>query len=949
MIVTIILIILGLIVGGFAEEEAFASSMLGGAAGLALGGLWIQRKRWKRLRQDLDAAVAKLDRLSAAKVEAAPPVTALPPAPVVVPAASTVAPPLEAKPAPTAAEPTAAKVEVAPAAPTPVVPAAPVAPAPPPAPVTPVKPPAPGVFDTVAGLLRAYFLGGNTVVRVGVIVLFVGVGLLGKWAADHAYFPPEARLILAAVIGIGLTALGWRLRVKRQGFAMSLQGGGIGIIYMTAFLALRLYEFIPAPLAFAIFVALTFFAGVLAVVQDALALAVLGTVGGFLAPIMASTGEGRHVVLFSFYALLNAGIFGVAWFKAWRLLNWLGFVATFGIAGAWGVLQYQPEKFATTEPFLVLFFLFYVGLSVLYAWRQPPKLAGLIDATLAFGTPIVVFIYQARLVEGEKFGMALSSFAAALVYLGLGLVLLRISPKTMRNLVEAFLALGVAFGTMTIPFAVSDQHVTGAVWSLEGAGLVWFGLRQQRWLSRATGVVLQLAAAIAFAASDGVTEPTPFLNGRFLGALMLTAAAWIIAALTHRYRRREGAWGVGAFEQWVGHALLFWGLCWWFGAGFAEIDDLVKHTYEATAFLGLFVFTATGFELVGRALQWPAGRLVALLYLPVAYVFVPAMIDLAEHPFGHLGFVPWLLGFVVYYLVLYRHDDDIEAGTWQHKALAVAHVFTLWLVGLLGMIEVGRAVDRFVDNHAPWPVLAVTLVPVALVMLVAFWQDRFTDLWPVGPRRLSYVLVGAGGLSAFLLLLAFIGNMASPGDADPLPYLPIANPTDLAQAAAFLGVLGWYGAARCMPHSAVNRTTRLCFIWIISIDIFIGITAILVRSVHQWTDVPFHSPALFKSAVLQSGISILWTVMALTAMVVATRKRWRVLWIVSAVVLGVVVVKLFLVDLSTLSTVARIVSFLVVGGLLLLVGYLSPIPPAKQGAAAAAKPTADKVQESKNP
>ena len=81
----------------------------------------------------------------------------------------------------------------------------------------------------------------------------------------------------------------------------------------------------------------------LAVLQDARALAVLGIVGGFLAPMLASTGSGNHVALFSYYAMLNSAIFGIAWFKAWRVLNVLGFVFTFGIGSAVG-------RDATTGP-----------------------------------------------------------------------------------------------------------------------------------------------------------------------------------------------------------------------------------------------------------------------------------------------------------------------------------------------------------------------------------------------------------------------------------------------------------------------------------------------------------------------------------------------------------------------------------------------------------------------
>jgi uncharacterized membrane protein len=49
---------------------------------------------------------------------------------------------------------------------------------------------------------------------------------------------------------------------------------------------------------------------------------------------------------------------------------------------------------------------------------------------------------------------------------------------------------------------------------------------------------------------------------------------------------------------------------------------------------------------------------------------------------------------------------------------------------------------------------------------------------------------------------------------------------------------------------------------------------------------------------------------------------------VGAGLLAVVVVKLFALDLSSLSGLPRVVAFLGVGVLLLLIGYLAPLPPA---------------------
>ncbi|MDD2337262.1 MAG: DUF2339 domain-containing protein, partial [Geobacteraceae bacterium] len=306
----------------------------------------------------------------------------------------------------------------------------------------------PSLLQAFLAPIQDFLTGGSLLVKTGIIILFVGVSFLVKYAAEHSLLPIELRLSGAALAGIVLISLGWRLRIHRTAYAHALQGGGIGILYLTTFAALRLYALIPPAFAFSVLVAIAALSAILAVLQDSRSLAVLGASGGFLAPVLASTGTGSHVALFSYYALLNLGIAGIAWFRAWRVLNLIGFAFTFIIATTWGWKYYRPEFFATTEPFLVLFFLIYTFIAVLFALRQPPELKGYLDGTLVFGTPIVAFALQALLVESYHFGLAWSALGLGLFYLPLAWLLFLKRPVFMRTLTEAFFAFGIIFATM---------------------------------------------------------------------------------------------------------------------------------------------------------------------------------------------------------------------------------------------------------------------------------------------------------------------------------------------------------------------------------------------------------------------------------------------------------------------------------------------------------------------
>ena len=179
--------------------------------------------------------------------------------------------------------------------------------------------------DRALGFIKNYFTTGNVMVKVGAIVLFFGVAFLLKYAAEHTQVPVEFRLLGVALGGIALLVFGWRLRHARTHYGLILQGAGIGVLYLTIFAALRLYQLLPAGAAFFLLLGIVAFSAILTIKQDSRALAILGISGGFLAPILTSTGQGSHVMLFSYYAVLNAGILIIAWYKAWRPLNVLGF------------------------------------------------------------------------------------------------------------------------------------------------------------------------------------------------------------------------------------------------------------------------------------------------------------------------------------------------------------------------------------------------------------------------------------------------------------------------------------------------------------------------------------------------------------------------------------------------------------------------------------------------
>jgi uncharacterized membrane protein len=111
---------------------------------------------------------------------------------------------------------------------------------------------------------------------------------------------------------------------------------------------------------------------------------------------------------------------------------------------------------------------------------------------------------------------------------------------------------------------------------------------------------------------------------------------------------------------------------------------------------------------------------------------------------------------------------------------------------------------------------------------------------------------------------------------------------------------------------------------------FVLLNEVIAHTIHHGFGVPYRMQALHRSLLFQASVSVVWSVTALIITVSATRLAKRTLWQVGAVLLGLVVAKLFFVDLAGSGTIARIVSFIAVGVLMLLIGYFSPMPPKRE-------------------
>ena len=760
----------------------------------------------------------------------------------------------------------------------------------------PIKP---SLLDRLVSAVIGWFTQGNLPVKFGVLVLFAGVAAALKYAAEQGYFTVsiEARLSTIALAAIAGLWFGFRQRESRPAFGLSLQGGALGVLLLTVFAAFRYYGLIPAPMALGLVVLLVAGSALLALLQNAAVLAWLGFLGGYLAPVLISTGSGSVVALFSYYAVLNAAVFAVAWRRNWHALNMLGFVFTFGIGALWGKQYYRPELFASIEPFLLLFSAFYLLIPVLTSLRAPAG-GRAVSTTLTFGLPLLAFPLQAALLDGDRMPLAFSALVAALVYALLATWLIRRSVAQLLG--QSFALLAIGFATLSIPLAFSAEQ-TAMAWALEGVAAIWLGLRQNRRWPQLAGWVLQaLAGASFFFGQDvwlgletGALARLGVPTAISLGLLAL--AAFTTAFLYDRHApQRVTVW------PWF-----VVGLAWWHLLGIHEAERAFFHP---SFVLGWLLFASASIALAAllrRGLAWPRLSWAMLVLWMPAPVLVPLTAWDLHSPLADAGGMAWL-GWVV----------ASALGLWRLRAPAarltgLSHILVLLTAILLFAAEFTIRLDRDSELGDAW-ITAAALLPLLLVSW-GLWRRPRWFAWPLQDHFAHYARYWHG-LASVAILLALCVIWMMPGNTAPLAYVPLLNPLDLIQGLILLAL--WRAWA------ALGRGGRV----VLASAAFLSLTQSTLRAVYHWSDGSW-GPGLLDTASAQAALTVVWSLLGVTAWVLGSRRQRYALWLPGAILMGVVLLKMLLIDRHYLGDLAGVVAVLTVGLLLVAVGYIAPSPP----------------------
>ncbi|WP_201504686.1 DUF2339 domain-containing protein [Psychrobacter aestuarii] len=820
------------------------------------------------------------------------------------------------------------------------------------------------MVTSLAASVKNWFFGGNLVVRVGVIVLLVGVVLLLRLISDYIEIPISLKLGAIAFVGLGLAGLGYRLTDKRFTYGITLQGAGLAITYLTVFFAYWVYQVLGNAPSFTLLALLAIATTLLAVRQNAFPLAVLALSGGFFAPLLTGTDSGSLSLLFGYYLLLNTAVALMAHYRAWKVLNLVSVLASFGVAYYLGLTESISVAAQINEQrwmlvlLTALHVLLYLFVAVRYAqhiiaynsqtqtYPQDTRSLFPIDTSLLFSVPVLAFGIFAVLLEPISDGLTITAGILALMYLGVGYVFAKKSARYLL-ITESMLAVGAGFLAIMLALALNADWTT-AGWSIQALALVWLGERSKRGWAVSFGLALHVFSIFWLWFWN---IPNRLYAGDSSLVLVWLITAWLplISAFVLREHAQYQAPKDNTrskkttLTHWANqvplYAFTLIATGWSVWATYCAFD-LWWSVEDMTLFALALIMHSAAYWLLDSKAPWYAARKVTHLLFLALYVLL-----LTLHPVNIALNYPWSdsnwLLFIVSMLAavgtallwLKRWYRVGEQRTWDATGLLITVLAVIFYSLLLHS-------DMATAHIAP-PMLLVTLLYG--IPLYGYYRQmrapanaRTPSLISRAPAwmGLPHALIGAGNaLLPFGFVWVIFSNLFEDGKVWDLPYLPVLSIVDITMAAIMgcsLLLLIVLKRIRA-PHASLIEHHRLAFLALAVIG-FYWLSSILVRTLHAFIGTPLwlqQHPNVWQSEQVQTGLTILWTLIALAATFIANRYRQRLLWFGGIGLLGVVLLKLMFIDLSQTQTLLRVASFIVAGSLILLIGYLAPLPPAQ--------------------
>lgn len=700
---------------------------------------------------------------------------------------------------------------------------------------------------------------------MGALAFVAFLALFVRYAWENDWVGPTGRLLLSALTSLGMLAGGIRLMGREyRPLGQGLAAIGLAGLYVTAFGAHGFYDLIPKSAAGLFMIVVTGCGVAIADRLDGRLLAALAWIGGYLTPVLLTTGEDRAESLFAYLLLLGAGALVLDHRKPWPETMPLGFLGTMVLYAGWFGQHFRPERFEVAVAGLVLF----TGLFAIGTARKERSLGlGVVLLVAAsWAAAFVAEVDRPELVMILALGLATLALREARRY-GFGLAM-----------VAAFAA-AVPFLAWAGAFYRPDRLGLAAAW-LVGAVLLF--VAQPLPDPRAAAFFPAAALMAGGLGAVGLAAVTD----RPVALLGLLAAQAGLAVLV----RTRWAWAEAAGSAMAALAVMAW------FASYYKPDRAGDALLLALPAAALYLLS-----LVARGLA-------------------------LGQPIGSPGVSGHLATAVFAWTVLYRVFYDEHPGWLGAASIGLAALYLV--LGLVALrwrpldVQQGRVT---LGLAAGFVTLAIP-VQLGLHGITLAWGIEGVLLLWLGARFAS-TLTRLGGYAVLALTVLRLLVRHLPLHAGPFaPVLNPSFGTWLAVVALLgLGVLVTREVRRSgNALDALLGPVSSVLALVMLFGLVTGETQLTFDARARAAE--SSGDAAAAQAARRGGplaLSFLWTLFAIGLLGAGLGLRNRPLFYAAYALFGLTAAKVVLVDLATFPTLYRMLSFLPLGVLLLVGAWLN--------------------------
>ncbi len=397
------------------------------------------------------------------------------------------------------------------------------------------------------------FIGGNLTSKVGILILIIGIFIGAKYAIENNLVNPNVRVIMGYINGVILVGIALRLRKKYEQYSAVLMGGGLAVLYFITYIAYSFYSMMPQMAAFGLMLLFTIGTVYASLVYNRIIIAHLGLLGAYAIPFLLSDESGRYAVLFTYIAIINAGILALSLKKNWKSLFYAAFALTWIVYGFWHLWDYRPQHFNIAYAFLGLYFVIFYATFLAYKLIKREQYS-VADVSILLSNAFIFYGFGYSILESREdtaWMVGLFTLINAFIHL---LVCLIIKKLELADKALFYLLVGlvITFITIAIPVQMDGNWVT-LLWAMEALMVFIIGRTQGRPGYEKLASVLTVLAFVSLLddwsghpglnwfMESGTEQPSAFFNIIFFTGLFAAASQGIILYFHHwkKFQRPE--------------------------------------------------------------------------------------------------------------------------------------------------------------------------------------------------------------------------------------------------------------------------------------------------------------------------------------------------------------------------------------------------------------------------